>query len=69
MKRIAASSVDARRVIDQLGGTTAVAKLCEIAAPSVSEWRKKGIPRAREQFLRVLRPDVFGDPPTQERAA
>lgn len=47
-------------IIDLLGGTTAVAKLCEIKAGSVSEWRRKGIPRARVLYLRVIRPDAFG---------
>lgn len=51
--------MDASEIIDALGGTSAVAKLCEVKAPSVSEWRKNGIPPARLQFLRLLRPEVF----------
>lgn len=47
-------------IIDLLGGTGAVAELCEVRPPSVSEWRHKGIPRARLKFLRAVRPDVFG---------
>lgn len=47
-------------LIDKLGGTTAVAKLCEVQPPSVSEWRNKGIPKHQLKFLRVVRPDVFG---------
>lgn len=50
-------------IIDALGGTTAVAKLCEVAAPSVSEWRKTGIPKARLMFLRIARPEVFVESP------
>lgn len=50
-------------IIDELGGTAAVARLCEVSMPSVSEWRRKGIPRARLQFLRIARPDVFKAPP------
>lgn len=46
-------------VIDRLGGTTEVARLCDVKPPSVSEWRKNGIPKARLQFLMLLRPDVF----------
>lgn len=46
-------------IIDALGGTNRVAELCEIQPPSVSEWRKNGIPRARRQYLSVLRPDLF----------
>lgn len=55
------------KIIDALGGTFAVASICKIKPPSVSEWKQKGIPEARRQFLELLRPDVFGKP--QERAA
>jgi hypothetical protein len=54
------------KIIEALGGTFAVASLCKIKPPSVSEWKQKGIPEARRQFLELLRPDVFGK---QERAA
>lgn len=37
----------ATELIDCLGGTSAVAKLLGIKAPSVSDWRKTGIPRSR----------------------
>jgi hypothetical protein len=46
-------------IIDILGGTTEVARLCEIEPPSVSEWRHNGIPKARRMYLRLLRPDLF----------
>jgi hypothetical protein len=46
-------------IIDALGGTLAAASLCEVSPPSVSEWRKKGIPKARRMFLRSVRPDLF----------
>lgn len=46
-------------IIDALGGTYRVAEMCEIRPPSVSEWRKNGIPRARMMFLRLARPEVF----------
>lgn len=49
--------------IDKLGGTAEVARICRVRGPSVSEWRIKGIPQARRQFLELLRPDVFGPPP------
>lgn len=48
-------------IIDALGGTFRVAELCEVKPPSVSGWRKHGIPRARLMFLRVARPDAFRD--------
>ena len=46
-------------IIDALGGTFRVAELCEVRPPSVSDWKKHGIPRARMMFLRIARPDVF----------
>lgn len=46
-------------IIDELGGPTAVAALFDIKQPSVSEWRRKGIPKARLQFLKLYRPDLF----------
>jgi hypothetical protein len=49
----------ANTVIDRLGGTTATAKICECQPPSVHEWRIKGIPKARLQFLRVAYPTAF----------
>ena len=39
-------------VIDELGGVTAVSKICEISTAAVAQWRKKGIPKPRVQFLR-----------------
>jgi hypothetical protein len=46
-------------IIDALGGTFRVAELCEVRPPSVSDWRKYGIPRARMMFLRIARPEIF----------
>lgn len=46
-------------IIDALGGTFRVAELCEVRPPSVSDWKKHGIPRARMMFLRVARPEIF----------
>ena len=59
--------VDANKIIDALGGTGEVAKLCRVKSPSVSEWRVNGIPPAREMYLRLLRPDVFQDEDVAER--
>lgn len=52
---------EARRVIRALGGTAQVASLCGIKAPSVSGWKRHGIPKAREQYLRLLRPAAFNE--------
>lgn len=63
----------ASEIIDRLGGTSEVARLCEVRQPSVSEWRKNGIPKAREMYLRAIRPDIFDVPstgaPTTDNAA
>jgi hypothetical protein len=47
------------QIIDALGGTSEVAKLCQVTMPSVSEWRIDGIPKARLMYLKVVRPEVF----------
>lgn len=49
----------ANAVIDRLGGTSAVARICECKPPSVHEWRVNGIPKARLQFLRLAFPEAF----------
>lgn len=49
----------ANKVIDALGGTNAVAALCNVKPPSVSGWRYDGIPDARLMYLKVIRKKVF----------
>lgn len=51
---------DANFIIDSLGGTKAVAALFRIKPPSVSGWRKNGIPSARMDYLRLAYPHLFG---------
>jgi len=46
-------------IIDALGGTKAVATIFRIKPPSVSGWRKNGIPEARLDYLRVVYPHLF----------
>jgi DNA-binding transcriptional regulator YdaS (Cro superfamily) len=48
-------------LIDALGGTNEVAKLCDVRPQAVSQWRTDGIPKARLMFLKVIRPDVDWD--------
>ncbi|WP_433925687.1 hypothetical protein [Stenotrophomonas nematodicola] len=57
------------QIIDRLGGTTEVARICQIKPPSVSEWRVAGIPPARRQYLELLRPDAFGREPAPKARA
>lgn len=67
--------MNANIIIDALGGTAEVAKLCKVKPPSVSEWRRNGIPSYRIDFLRLARPDVFerldveNQSPAEQKAA
>lgn len=57
------------QVIDRMGGSTEVARLCRIRPQAVSQWRRYGIPQAREDFLRLLKPKAFdGQPQAAEPA-
>lgn len=58
----AAAIKAAETIITAFGGPTQMAILFEIKQPSVSEWKKKGIPKARLQTLRLMRPDLFVSP-------
>lgn len=51
--------MDPSTIIDDLGGATAVAKLCECRPQAVSQWKLKGIPKSRLLYLKAIRPDVF----------
>ena len=61
--------MNASTIIDRLGGTTAVAELCEVRHQAVSQWRKKGIPKARLQYLRLARPAAFEPEHTEKEQA
>ncbi|MFY3333322.1 Cro/CI family transcriptional regulator [Achromobacter xylosoxidans] len=52
-------------IIDALGGTLEAARLFEVTTGAISQWRTKGIPKARRQFLRIARPDLFPPPKPQ----
>ena len=39
-------------VIDALGGTTAVASICNLSKPAVSQWRQQGMTYPYVCFLR-----------------
>lgn len=43
----------ATQVIDALGGTAAVARIFDVKQPSVSDWKKDGIPASRVMFLKL----------------
>lgn len=61
--------MDANYIIDALGGTAAVAKLLDVRMPSVSQWRTCGIPKARLQTIKLLRPDLFAQQNGHKQAA
>ena len=44
---------EANRIIDGLGGTSAVAKLIKAPVSTVHSWRKIGIPEARLDHLKL----------------
>lgn len=48
----------ADELVAALGGVCAVARICEITTPSVSSWRKIGVPRARLMYLKLKFPDL-----------
>jgi hypothetical protein len=52
-------TVKTSNVIDALGGTNAVARICDIRSASVSGWRKLGMPRHWEAFFRLRNPEIF----------
>ena len=53
--------MNANQIIDDLGGTSEVAKLCEVTTGAVSQWRyeDRRIPPAQLRYLRAIRPDIF----------
>ena len=46
-------------LIDALGGTGAVAVICDVSPQAVSQWRTKGIPKPWLMYFREIRPDLF----------
>ncbi len=57
-------------IVQELGGTGAVADLCHVSSQAVSQWiAKKKIPQARLLFLQLLKPEVFAEEEEQEQDA
>ncbi len=44
-------AMNTSNLIDNLGGTTTVARICGVTPQAVSQWRRKGIPRPWMLFL------------------
>lgn len=56
MAKLATRRLDPERsaeIIESLGGTSEVARLFGISAPSVTEWKKSGIPDYRLLVLQI----------------
>lgn len=51
--------IEAKQVIDGLGGTTKAALFCEVSKGAVSQWLTNGIPRTQRKFLVSARPELF----------
>ena len=47
------------RIIDALGGTGEVARLCQVGDSAVSQWRRNGIPKPRLMYLQAVRRRAF----------
>lgn len=62
---------DVSAIVEQFGGTSALAALCEVEPSAVSQWKAKNhIPKAHIKFLRIQRPDLFGaDTPTASQGS
>lgn len=54
-------------IIDRLGGTCAVAKIFDIFPQAVTAWRREGIPKAREMYLKLAFPEAFEDRRSSKR--
>jgi hypothetical protein len=60
--------MDARTIIEKLGGPTAAARFFECRPAAVSQWKSNNrIPHARLLHLKAARPDLFDA--EQEKAA
>lgn len=62
MRRVRMERAEAVHVIEGLGGTRKAAQFFDISDQSVSDWRSKGIPKARLRHLRDVRPELLGQP-------
>ncbi len=50
--------VISNRIIDELGGVTAIAKELNLSTAATSQWRKFGIPSSRTMYLQLKYPKL-----------
>lgn len=55
------TELEAKQLIQLLGGNAKTAALCEVTRSAVSQWVKNGIPRAQLRYIKAVRPDVFSE--------
>ena len=55
-------------IIDALGGTGEVSRICSVTTSAVSQWRNNGIPSAWLRYFRLAYPEVFADLDQREAA-
>lgn len=56
-----------KKLIDKLGGTTAVANIFGISPAAVSKWKKQGIPTGRMMYLELKYPKIVKDHKNDEK--
>lgn len=61
-------NTEAERIIQALGGTSATAEFFRVYPGAVSQWRHKGIPKARLQTLSHSHPQLFQRPAKRKAA-
>ena len=49
------------QLIEQAGGTHAVALICGVSDAVVTNWKSRGIPNGWRKYLAVINADVFGN--------
>jgi hypothetical protein len=59
MENLNDKKIEANRIIDAMGGTSAVAEIFSITTGAVSQWREEGIPDSRLFSIKLLRKDLF----------
>ena len=62
--------MNTNHIIDALGGTSAVAEMCDLTTGAVSQWRtsEHGIPKAWLMYFREKRPDIFVTENAEQKA-
>lgn len=48
-------------LIDQAGGTGAVAEICGTSMQVVTNWKSRGIPDGWRKFLALAKPEIFSE--------